>query len=239
MGNSLAQDLSVPVNDEAIYFSPLYTSETGENIYPSEIGYVKLKDTAAVMEILRLPKIAAAAPKDLQLIFGEPDKNDQVQSEEDRRILLYCIRTYGRERADLENEDILSAHPEYNSEGQVDINLQFNERGIRIWREMTQKNVDRSIAILIDNVVIIAPRINEPIVDGNSSIYSDYTFEEAKKLCIALLSKKIPAKLTVSDVDIKTEKEPKKMPRQLLFTGIAFLLSVISAFFIIKTLKSS
>jgi preprotein translocase subunit SecD len=62
---------------------------------------------------------------------------------------------------------------------------------------VTQENVGRPFAIILDNVVISAPNINEPIMGGQAQISGSFTVESANALAISLRSGRLPVELTV------------------------------------------
>ena len=62
---------------------------------------------------------------------------------------------------------------------------------------MTQENVGKPFAIIVDNSVISAPNINEPILGGRAQISGSFTVESANQLAIALRSGKLPVALKV------------------------------------------
>ena len=75
-----------------------------------------------------------------------------------------------------------SAQPDQN--GTIAVSLAMNNEGAKIWADMTEKaanNGNREIAIVLDDEVVSAPRVINPITGGNSSITGNYALEEAKK----------------------------------------------------------
>jgi SecD/SecF fusion protein len=212
---------------------------TGAIVYPSSIGLVKLKDTASVRKIFASEKIKQTGPADMQVCFGEPIKKTKPQKEY-WQTTLYFLKTYGSpEKALLENEDVSEAEQTYNQNGQAEIHLQFNNSGTRKWAAMTNSNIGRSIAIIINGNVISAPTVISPILDGSSSITGNYSVDEAQILCIGLRSTKLPANLTITTSSIKTEKSVAETKRKILMTLLSFVVSFGLALFVFKTLKST
>ena len=63
---------------------------------------------------------------------------------------------------------------------------------------MTQENVGKPFAMILDNSVILsAPNINEPILGGNAIINGNFNTDSANQLAIALRSGKLPVALKV------------------------------------------
>jgi preprotein translocase subunit SecD len=79
------------------------------------------------------------------------------------------------------------------------VNIRFDGQGGRRFARTTQENVGKPFAIILDNVVISAPRINEPILGGQAQISGSFTVESANELAISLRSGKLPVALKVVD----------------------------------------
>jgi preprotein translocase subunit SecD len=76
------------------------------------------------------------------------------------------------------------------------VNFRFNTTGARKFGTATQENVGRPFAIVLDNEVITAPNIREPILGGSGQISGNFTVESANNLAILLRAGALPAKLT-------------------------------------------
>jgi SecD/SecF fusion protein len=69
----------------------------------------------------------------------------------------------------------------------------MNPTGARVWEQMTKANKGRFIAIVLDEVVYSAPRVNDVISGGSSSIYGNFTEQEGQDLANILKAGKLPA----------------------------------------------
>ena len=78
-----------------------------------------------------------------------------------------------------------------------DVVITFDGQGGRKFARVTQENVGKPFAIILDNQVISAPNINEPILGGTASISGNFTVASANQLAIALRSGKLPVALKV------------------------------------------
>jgi preprotein translocase subunit SecD len=76
------------------------------------------------------------------------------------------------------------------------VSFRFNTSGARKFGQVTQENVGRPFAIVLDNEVISAPVIREPILGGSGQISGQFTVESANNLAILLRAGALPAKLT-------------------------------------------
>jgi preprotein translocase subunit SecD len=77
------------------------------------------------------------------------------------------------------------------------VNFRFNTAGARKFAVATQQNVGRPFAIVLDNKVISAPVIREPILGGSGQISGTFTVQDANNLAILLRAGALPAPLTV------------------------------------------
>ena len=100
-------------------------------------------------------------------------------------------------RVMVSGEDLTDAQPGFDSRsGEPDVNFRFNLRGGQRFGQVTSDNVGRPFAIVLDNVVISAPRILGPITGGSGQITGNFTVEQADTLSVLLRSGALPAKLT-------------------------------------------
>jgi preprotein translocase subunit SecD len=76
------------------------------------------------------------------------------------------------------------------------VSFRFNTTGARKFAQVTQENVGRPFAIVLDNEVISAPVIREPILGGAGQISGNFTVQTANDLAILLRAGALPAKLT-------------------------------------------
>lgn len=76
--------------------------------------------------------------------------------------------------------------------GKPQVALSFNKQGVKLFADITSRNVGKPVAIVIDNLLISAPTVQQPITDGNAVITGNFTVDEAKKLAIAINSGALP-----------------------------------------------
>ncbi len=96
--------------------------------------------------------------------------------------------------AELTRADV-SSDP--NSVGQWQVALEFNSTGARIFGDITERNVGRHLAIILDGSLYSAPRINERIPGGRAVITGNFSIEEARDLAIVLRAGALPAPVTI------------------------------------------
>src|SRR5213594_4846150 len=84
-----------------------------------------------------------------------------------------------------------------NSPGNWQVAIEFNPVGTRIFGEITEQNVGKHLAIILDGNVYSAPRINERIPGGRAVITGQFAIEEARDLAIVLRAGALPAPVVV------------------------------------------
>jgi preprotein translocase subunit SecD len=77
------------------------------------------------------------------------------------------------------------------------VNIRFDSAGGRKFARVTQENTGKPFAMILDNQVLSAPNINEPILGGSAQISGNFTVNTANQLAIALRSGKLPVALKV------------------------------------------
>ena len=94
--------------------------------------------------------------------------------------------------------DLVDAQPGFDQRNSEPIvSFRFNTTGARKFAEATQQNVGKPFAIVLDNKVISAPVIREPILGGSGQISGNFTVQQANDLAILLRAGALPAPLTI------------------------------------------
>ena len=97
----------------------------------------------------------------------------------------------------VSGENLKDARPGFDQNGLPAVIISFDITGARKFGEATRRNVQRLFAIVLDDEVISAPRIQEPILGGTAQITGSFTVETANNLAILLRAGALPAELTV------------------------------------------
>ena len=94
--------------------------------------------------------------------------------------------------------DLTDAQPGFDQRtSEPIVSFRFNTSGARKFAEVTQQNVGKPFAIVLDNEVISAPVIREPILGGSGQISGSFTVQSANDLAILLRAGALPAPLTI------------------------------------------
>ena len=102
-----------------------------------------------------------------------------------------------KRRVMVSGDQLTKADQGYDQDGRPDINITFNTAGARRFARATQENVGKPFAIILDDKILSAPNINEPILGGQAQITGSFTVQSAHDLAVSLASGKLPVKLNV------------------------------------------
>ena len=123
-------------------------------------------------------------PPESEIVYGSKAENRQPYLLEKRVI--------------VSGEELTDAQPGFDQRtSEPIVSFKFNTSGARKFAQVTQENVGRPFAIVLDDEVISAPVIREPILGGSGQISGNFTVESANNLAILLRAGALPAKLTV------------------------------------------
>ncbi len=102
------------------------------------------------------------------------------------------------ENVELGGESLTNAQPAFDQQtGRSVVSFSFDTRGAIIFGEITSKNVGKRFAIVLDNQVITAPTIQQPITGGSGQISGSFTPQSANDLAVLLRAGALPATLDV------------------------------------------
>lgn len=76
--------------------------------------------------------------------------------------------------------------------GVPEVSLSFSNEGKKLFADITKRNVGKQVGIFIDQFLISAPVVQQPITDGNAVITGSFTVEGAKQLAISINSGALP-----------------------------------------------
>jgi preprotein translocase subunit SecD len=135
--------------------------------------------------------LAGHLPETSEVLYGrEVDKQTKVE----RKVPYVVQKRSLLTGAELTRADV-SADP--NSMGNWQVAIEFTTTGTRIFGEITEQNVGRRLAIILDGTVYSAPRINERIPGGRAVITGQFTVDDARDLAIVLRAGALPAPVVI------------------------------------------
>lgn len=164
--------------------------------YGSDIA-VAQKNIPRIKKILAMSTVQALIPRDMEFVWGrgfeELENGNKVKT-------LYGLRRH----AEMDGKEISTASYHQISDGmqvgQMAVNLKFKGIGPKKFATITGNNLNRQMAIVLDNQVISAPVIRARIADGNAQITGLDDAAEAKQLAIVLRAGALPAPMKIIEL---------------------------------------
>ena len=99
----------------------------------------------------------------------------------------------------LSGKDLTNAEVNPDNLGRMGVSLEFNSEGARLFEEATARLVGRQLAIVLDNVVISAPVVQDRISGGRAQITGRFTADEAGRLAIMLKAGALPVAVEIAE----------------------------------------
>ena len=125
-----------------------------------------------------------------ELVYGSPPSGSPPGSPQIPDVLKSQVLVTG--------QDLVDAQPGFDQRtGEPVVTFRFDAAGAKRFAMVTQENVGLPFAIVLDNKVVSAPVIREPILGGTGQISGNFSVQEANDLAVLLRSGALPAKLTV------------------------------------------
>ncbi|MDD3667950.1 MAG: protein translocase subunit SecDF [Bacteroidales bacterium] len=198
----------------------LFTRLNKGDLAPSVIGTAT---ASAKKDINRqLERAAKVLPTDVTFLWSAqpiPKTNE---------FELYVIQYTNKAKTALLDGDVIDdARQDFNQQGHPVVSMSMKAEAARKWEKITGSNIGNSIAIVLDDVVYSAPRVNSEISGGRSEISGSFSIEEAKDLANILKSGKLtaPAKVVQESV-----VGPSLGEESIKAGFISFLFSLLAVF---------
>jgi SecD/SecF fusion protein len=155
----------------------------------------RLKDTAAINNIIKRPDVQSRFPRNVGIFWGHKAEKYSNDATTEPMLQLYFLDLGRNKKAKLDGTVITSARKDLDDQMQHAVSMTMNATGTRVWAKWTRDAAQtRSrIAIMLDNVVFSAPYVNGEIPNGNSQISGSFSEEEAKDLANILKAGSLPA----------------------------------------------
>ena len=158
------------------------------------VGYAEGKDRDLLDSYFEMANMR----KDLSLKWSV--KPEMVEGGKEY-YALYAINVRGG-KAPLNGDVVVDATDEFDNFGRPCVGMTMNTEGARKWAQLTGDNVNRCIAIVLDDYVYSAPNVNDKITGGRSSISGSFSIDETKDLANVLKSGKMPARTNIVNEEI-------------------------------------
>lgn len=131
-------------------------------------------------------------------------------------------------KTNLSGSDLSSAAVSFDpNTGSPVVQLTFDSSGKKKFADITKKNVGQPVAIVLDNMVITAPTVNEAILTGDAIISGGFTQEQAKALSTQLNAGALPVKLSVLEQHVVGPTLGQESLQKSLIAGVIGFITVV------------
>ena len=164
------------------------TNSSVNECMASQIGQIRISDTSNFSGVIKALK--PYLPADCIIAFHQKRSDLKIPA-----LDVYALK------------DNLWKLPVHSLLDEVKVNtnsrrnstlaIRFNEKGKNKFAAITEKNINKAIAIVVDGLVYSAPFVNGKIEGGNAEISSDFNAAEAKRLSDMLSCGYLPVNLTL------------------------------------------
>ncbi|RWD36318.1 protein translocase subunit SecDF [Mesorhizobium sp.] len=153
----------------------------------------RLKDILGQTAKLTFQMVDQSVPVE-EAISGRPPAGSTVMYSTDEPRVPHLIEN----RIIVSGENLVDAQATFDQRtNEPVVSFRFDSRGATRFGQATQANVGRLFAIILDDEVISAPQIREPILGGTGQISGSFTVESANDLAVLLRAGALPADLTI------------------------------------------
>ena len=153
----------------------------------------RLKDIIGQTAKLTFQMVDQSMPVE-EAIQGRPPAGTTVMYSNDEPPIPYIIEN----RVIVSGENLVDAQATFDQRtSEPVVSFRFDNQGATRFGQATQQGVGRLFAIILDDHVISAPRINEPILGGSGQISGNFTVQSANDLAVLLRAGALPADLTI------------------------------------------
>ncbi len=129
-----------------------------------------------------------------EAVNGRPPAGDTIMYSKDDPPVPYLIEN----RVIVSGENLVDAQATFDQRtNEPVVSFRFDAKGATRFAQATQQNVGKLFAIILDNQVISAPQIREPILGGSGQISGNFTAQSANDLAVLLRAGALPATLSV------------------------------------------
>ncbi|MDF1547480.1 MAG: hypothetical protein P1P88_06645 [Bacteroidales bacterium] len=159
--------------------------------YTAELGTCTLADAEKLSDYLNSGAFRKKIPANLLFAWSK------VSAEKPNQLSIFCLK--------LDNEDISVLDGNAVAEIKLDISdsknpailIKFNEQGAKFWQKMTAENINKTIAIVMDQQVYYAPVVKSEIKGGNCSLTGKFSEKEVKVFVSLVKNGELPTSFKI------------------------------------------
>ena len=215
---------------------PLLTKLQMFNSNSARVGIAMVKDTADINHMLAEAREMNIFPRQLKLAWTKDTQTYGEEGESAEFLDLVALKMSRDNKCALGGEVITDARQDYGQNNQVEVTIQMNPEGAKIWKRLTGENVGKQIAIVLDDLVYSYPVVNGEIPNGRSSISGGgMTIEEAQDLANILKAGKLPAPARILEEQVVGPSLGKEAVQKGMWSMVfAFMLVLVYMVFFYK-----
>ena len=200
-------------------------------------GYIvaaaEKENMEAINNLLALEGVKEKIAGDVKLAWSNKNSLDGTRG---GIYTLYALQGNGGLVPSMDGSGIVEAKAVSGQFGGFEVSMVMNSKAAAEWANLTEKNVGKPLAIVMDNVVYSAPNVNGRIDGGRSSITGGFSAQEAEDLANVLNSGKVPAPATIiSQEVVGPSLGADSINAGLISFAIAFVLVLIYMAFFYRT----
>ena len=182
--------------------NPFYELMGVQYAFGARLGVVSLEDTAKVNAIMNRSDISSLLAGDLRNTKFMWSAKSLVVEGEEVGLEYVAIKSNRDDVPQLGGDVIVDANTQIDPTGSVNVSMRMNAEGAKKWKKLTENNIDRQVAIVLDGYVYSFPTVNDVIPNGSSSISGNFTIEEGEDLSNILKAGKLPAPAKIIQSEI-------------------------------------
>jgi preprotein translocase subunit SecD len=200
---------------------PWFSLALVDNRSPDE-AFVEEQNKEKVRRILERPDIKRLIPPDMQFLFSAKPR---FVSEGKKYFVLYAVKATPELTGGVITNARATLDPNTNA---PIVTMEMNTQGAKDWARITGANINKRIAIVLDNAIFSAPVVRNKIVGGNSQIEGMENLDEARLLEIVLKAGALPAPVEIVEQRSVGPSLGEDSIRQgLLSAGLATILTIV------------
>ena len=154
-----------------------------------QFGTVAVRDTAVANRLLNRPEVRALLPAGVRLLYGS-----RPATEDGSQLVLLGVRDRVELTGDVLTEASVQFDPNTNA---AEVSMTMDSDGAGVWSRLTGANVNKPVAIVLDDYVVSYPNVINRITGGRSSITGLDSREEADDIVTVLKSGSLPAPVQI------------------------------------------
>lgn len=180
------------LNENDMLFSMMNTHKPGkEGLYTAELGTCKLADAEKLSDYLNSGAFRKKIPANVLFAWSK------VSAEKPNQLSIFCLKLDNENITVLDGNAIADIKLDKNDSKNPAILVKFNEQGAKFWQKMTAENINKTIAIVMDQQVYYAPVVKSEIKGGNCSLSGNFSEKEVKVFVSLVKNGELPTSFKI------------------------------------------